>query len=130
MSRRRRPLTGAEMISIEWLGSDEARLLRSSRERVIVARTAPVVQALLSVFEQYGVEDVIVWPHMAGSAPMYLYTREPLNLPLVSSGLGHGAGAHSPDEYLVIEGNDKVAGLVRAEQSYVDILYAYAEWPE
>ncbi len=90
----------------------------------------PVVQALLSVYEQHGIKDAIIWPHMGGSAPMYLYTREPLNLPLVWGGLGHGAGAHSPDEYLVIEGNDKVAGLVRAEQSYVDILYAYAEWPE
>ncbi|MGA9347623.1 MAG: hypothetical protein WBW48_02300 [Anaerolineae bacterium] len=89
----------------------------------------PAVQAVLRVYEQYGVEDVIIWPHMGGSAPMYLYTREPLNLPLVSGGLGHGAGAHSPDEYLVVEGNDKVAGLVRAEQPYVDILYTYAEWP-
>ena len=89
-----------------------------------------VVQALLSVYGQYGVKDVIIWPHMGGSAPMYLYTREPINLPLVSGGLGHGARAHSPDEYLVIEGNDKVAGLVRAEQSYVDILCTYAEWPE
>jgi hypothetical protein len=49
---------------------------------------------------------------------------------LARGGLGHGGGAHSPDEYLVIEGNDSVAGLVRAEQSYVDILYAYAEWTE
>ncbi len=30
----------------------------------------------------------------------------------------------------MIEGNDKVAGLVRAEQSVVDVLYAYAHWPE
>lgn len=90
----------------------------------------PVVQAVLRVYEQYGVEDVIIWPHTGGSAPMYLYTREPLNLPLARGGLGHGARAHSPDEYLVIEGNEEVAGLVRAEQSYVDILYAYAGWPE
>lgn len=37
--------------------------------------------------------------------------------------------AHSADEYIVIEGNDKVAGIVRAEQSYVDVLYAFANWP-
>lgn len=38
-----------------------------------------------------------------------------------------GGRAHSPDEYLVIEGNDKVAGLADAEKSFVDILYAYAK---
>jgi len=89
----------------------------------------PVVQAILSVYERYGIEPVI-WPHMGGSAPMYLYSQPPLNLPIARGGLGHGGRAHSPDEYFVIEGNDKVAGLVEAEKSYVDILYAYAEWDE
>ena len=38
--------SGAGMIPIEWLGPDEARLLRKCRERVIVARTVPVVKAM------------------------------------------------------------------------------------
>ena len=61
---------------------------------------------------------------------MYLCPRERLSLPLVSGGLGHGASAYSPDEYLIIEGNDRVARQVRAERSCVDILYACAERPE
>ncbi len=86
----------------------------------------PVVQAVLGVYKRYGV-PVQVWPHIGGSAPYYLYTRGPLNLPMASGGLGHGGRAHSPDEYLVIDGNDRVAGLVETEKSFVDILYAYAE---
>ena len=89
---------------------------------------ARVVQALLSVYKQYGIEPMI-WPRDAGSAPIAQYTRPPLSLPAVGGGLGHGGRAHSHDEYIVIGGNDKVAGIVRAEQSYVDILYAYANWP-
>jgi len=89
----------------------------------------PVVQAVLSVYEKYGIKP-IVWPHMGGSAPMYLYTRPPLSLPVCTGGLGHGGRAHSPNEYYVIEGNGRVAGLVKAEKSYVDILYAFANWPK
>ena len=42
-------------------------------------------------------------------------------------GLGHGAGAHAPDEYYLIESaNPKVAGLDGAVKSYVDLFYALA----
>lgn len=41
----------------------------------------------------------------------------------------HGGRAHSADAYIAIEGSEKVAGMVRAEQSYVDVLYACANWP-
>ncbi len=89
---------------------------------------AAVVQALLSVYQKEGIEPMI-WPREAGSAPIAQYTRPPLNLASIGGGLGHGGRAHSHDEYIVIEGNERVAGIERAEQSYVDILYAYANWP-
>lgn len=89
---------------------------------------APVVQSVIGVYKEYGIEPAI-WPREAGSSPQAQYTRPPLSLSAVDGGLGHGDRAHSRDEYIVIEGNDKVAGIVRAEQSYVDILYAYANWP-
>jgi hypothetical protein len=44
--------------------------------------------------------------------------------------LGHGSRAHSDDEYIVTEGNGKVAGIVESEQSIVDLIYAYANWAE
>ncbi len=89
---------------------------------------APVVQSVLSVYKEYGIEPA-VWPREAGSSPEAQFTRPPLSLAAASGGIGHGSRAHSADEYIVIEGNEKVAGIVRAEQSYVDILYAYANWP-
>ncbi len=87
------------------------------------------MQSVLSVYKYYGIEPAI-WPRTAGSSPQAQYTRPPLNLPACSGGLGHGGQAHAIDEYFVIEGNSQVGGLVRCEQSIVDVLYAYANWPE
>ena len=80
------------------------------------------------MYKHYGIEPM-VWPREAGSSPEAQFTRPPLSLSSAGGGLGHGSRAHSHDEYIVIEGNEKVAGIVRAEQSYADILYAYAGWP-
>lgn len=85
-----------------------------------------VVQATLAMYKGYGIEPM-VWPRSAGSSPQWEYTRK-LGLAAGGGGLGHGSRAHSDDEYIVIEGNDKVAGIVKAEQSTVDLLYAYANW--
>jgi hypothetical protein len=38
--------------------------------------------------------------------------------------LGHGSGAHAPDEYFVIQSmNPKVQGIDGAVRSYVEFLY-------
>ena len=48
-------------------------------------------------------------------------------LPAAHFGLGHGGGAHAPDEYFVIESsNPKVRGWDGAVRSYVDYLYELA----
>jgi hypothetical protein len=59
-----------------------------------------------------------------------MFNRGPLYLPFCDGGLGHGGRAHSPDEYFVIEGNNKVAGLAGCEKSYVAILDAYANYKQ
>ena len=42
-------------------------------------------------------------------------------------GLGHGNGAHAPDEYYVIESsNPKVQGIDGAVKSYVEYLFEVA----
>jgi len=105
----------------------EMRKLGGGDEWSRTSVKAPVVQAVLSVYKKYGIEPAI-WPRSAGSSPQAQYTRPPLNLPACGGGLGHGGRAHSDDEYFVIEGNEKVGGLVKCEQSMVDILYAYARW--
>jgi len=86
----------------------------------------PLVQAAIGVFNKYG-HTPTVMPRLAGSAPFYQFT-ERLGLPLVFTGLGHGAGAHAPNEYMVIrpkEGSG-IAGLAEVEKGYVDLLYAIA----
>ena len=87
---------------------------------------APFVQAAIGVFNKYGYTPA-VWPRLAGSAPFYQFT-ERLGLPLVLGALGHGSGAHAPDEYMVIHPKDgsRVAGLAQIEKAYVDMLYALA----
>jgi hypothetical protein len=56
-----------------------------------------------------------------------LFTTAPLNLPAGHFGLGHGTGAHAPDEYYLIEStNPKVRGLDGAVGSFVEFLYALA----
>ena len=64
---------------------------------------------------------------IAGSAPFYQFT-ERLGLPLVPAGLGHGRGAHAPNEIYLVEPAPgvPVAGLAEIEKAYVDLLYAIA----
>jgi acetylornithine deacetylase/succinyl-diaminopimelate desuccinylase-like protein len=87
---------------------------------------ASLIRAATNVYRRSGV-DPIVMPRLAGSWPGYVFTGEPLRLPAGHFGLGHGDGAHAPDEYFVIESaNPKVQGLDGAVQSYVEYLYELA----
>lgn len=87
----------------------------------------PIVQATIRAYRGMGCEPE-VWPHNASSVPYHMFNRGPLYLPFGDGGLGHGGRAHAPDEYFVIEGNKRVAGLAGCEKSYVAILDAYAKY--
>jgi len=68
-----------------------------------------------------------MWPRLAGSWPGYVFTGEPFRLPAGHFGLGHGGGAHAPNEYYVIESkNPKIEGMDGAVRSYVEYLYELA----
>jgi acetylornithine deacetylase/succinyl-diaminopimelate desuccinylase-like protein len=83
---------------------------------------AALIRAQLSVCRRSGT-DPIVWPRAAGSWPGYVFTGEPLRLPAGHFGLGHGSGAHAPDEYYVIEStNPKIQGFDGATRSFVEYL--------
>jgi acetylornithine deacetylase/succinyl-diaminopimelate desuccinylase-like protein len=87
---------------------------------------APLIRAQLAVYKRGGF-DPILWPRNAGSYPGHVFTDEPLKLPAGHFGLGHGSGAHAPDEYFVIESsNPKVTGWDGAVRSFVDYLYQLA----
>jgi acetylornithine deacetylase/succinyl-diaminopimelate desuccinylase-like protein len=86
-----------------------------------------LVQAMVAAYRKSGVEPLL-WPRLAGSWPGVTFTGEPLRLAAGIFGLGHGAGAHAPDEYYLIEAsNPKLAGLDGAVKSYVDFLYSLAQ---
>jgi acetylornithine deacetylase/succinyl-diaminopimelate desuccinylase-like protein len=88
---------------------------------------ASVIRAEVNVYKRGGV-DPIVMPRNAGSWPGYVFTGEPLKLPAGHFGLGHGSGAHAPDEYYVIESaNPKVQGMDGAVASFVEYLYEVAK---
>jgi acetylornithine deacetylase/succinyl-diaminopimelate desuccinylase-like protein len=86
-----------------------------------------LIQIQLATYRKLGV-DPQLWPRSAGSWPGYVFTGgAPLKLPAGHFGLGHGTGAHAPDEYYVIESsNPKVQGLDGAVASFVEYLYAMA----
>jgi acetylornithine deacetylase/succinyl-diaminopimelate desuccinylase-like protein len=87
---------------------------------------APLIKTALDVYRKAGF-DPILYPRLAGSYPGYVFTNAPLSLPAGHFGLGHGSGAHAPDEYFVIEpSNPKVAGWDGAVMSYVDYLFGLA----
>jgi acetylornithine deacetylase/succinyl-diaminopimelate desuccinylase-like protein len=85
---------------------------------------APLVRAAIAAYNKYGL-DVAVTPRITGSAPYYVFTDR-LGLPMIAAGIGHGSGAHAPNEYMVIEPLDgsRVAALPEVEKFYVDLLYA------
>jgi acetylornithine deacetylase/succinyl-diaminopimelate desuccinylase-like protein len=90
--------------------------------------SAPLIQSQVSVLKRAGIEPVL-WPRNAGSYPGYVFTDPPLSLASGHFGLGHGSGAHAPDEYYVIDStSDKVQGLDGAVMSFVEYLYELANY--
>jgi acetylornithine deacetylase/succinyl-diaminopimelate desuccinylase-like protein len=85
-----------------------------------------VIHAAQAVYRRAGI-DPIMFPRLAGSWPGFVFTGEPLRLPAGHFGLGHGSGAHAPNEYYVIESsNPKVQGIDGAVRSHVEYLYELA----
>ena len=84
---------------------------------------APLIQAQIAVLKRNGLEPLL-WPRNAGSYPGFVFTEAPLSLASGHFGLGHGSGAHAPDEYYLIEAeNPRVRGYDGAVMSFVEYLY-------
>ena len=82
-----------------------------------------LIQAQVATYRKLG-QDPLLWPRAAGSWPGYIFTSEPISLPAGHFGLGHGTGAHAPNEYYLIEStNPKVEGIDGAVRSIVEYLY-------
>ena len=84
------------------------------------------VRVETAIYKRNGI-DPIVWPRNAGSWPGYVFTDEPLKLPAIQFGFGHGSGAHAPDEYYLIESkNPRIQGIDGAVRGHVEFLYEFA----
>jgi acetylornithine deacetylase/succinyl-diaminopimelate desuccinylase-like protein len=84
---------------------------------------SPLIQAEVATYKRYGLSPLL-WPRLGGSWPGYVFTEAPLRLAAGHFGLGHGSGAHAPDEYYLVESaNPKIQGLDGAVRSFVDYLY-------
>jgi len=85
-----------------------------------------LIKAQIAAYQKQSV-DPLLWPRLAGSWPGVTFTGAPLKLPAGQFGLGHGDGAHAPDEYWIIDSaNSKVAGMDGAVRSFVEFFYACA----
>ena len=85
-----------------------------------------LIRAQKLVYHLHGMEPLL-WPRGAGSWPGYVFTGAPLKLAAGHFGLGHGSGAHAPDEYYVIESaNPKIQGLDGATFSFVEYFFELA----
>ncbi len=86
-----------------------------------------LIRAQMGVYRAFDI-DPLLWPRQAGSWPGCVFTSPPLRLPAGHFGLGHGSGAHAPDEYYVIESsNPKIQGYDGAVLSFAEYLYALAK---
>jgi acetylornithine deacetylase/succinyl-diaminopimelate desuccinylase-like protein len=91
------------------------------------AASAPLIQAQVSVLKRAGI-DPVMWPRNAGSYPGFVFTGAPLGLASGHFGLGHGSGAHAPDEYYLIDStHPKIQGYDGAVMSFVEYLYELAQ---
>jgi acetylornithine deacetylase/succinyl-diaminopimelate desuccinylase-like protein len=88
---------------------------------------APLIRAQVAFYKSQGIDPIIL-PRSAGSWPGYVFTGDPLHLAAGHFGMGHGSGAHAPDEYYVIEStNPNVQGMDGAVMSHVEYLYGLAK---
>lgn len=80
----------------------------------------PVVQAMIRSLRSFGDEPVL-WPTSGGALPFYVFNRI-LKLPFTMGGVGHSDLAHSPNEYMVVEGNKKIKGFAEVEKFMVHFM--------
>ncbi|WP_420145149.1 M20/M25/M40 family metallo-hydrolase [Sphingobium sp.] len=94
------------------------------------AENSALVRACVSTYERAGV-PVIVYPRLAGSWPGVVFTGDPVRLPAGQFGLGHGANAHAPDEYYLIDSANpqKILGMAQAAYAYIDFMAQIARVP-
>jgi hypothetical protein len=69
--------------------------------------------------------EIVWWPMTGGGGPWSIFANE-FGIPVLRDiGLGHGR-ASSIDEYLVIEGNGRIGGMVEMALSHAEFMLRMA----
>lgn len=87
--------------------------------------SSPASQAMLKTFKQHQL-DYVAWPIQPGGGPWTVIPNM-FNVPCVRGGAIGGGAVKPVDEYYVIDGDGKVAGLAESEKYLVDLLCNLAE---
>jgi len=76
------------------------------------------------LLSHYGA-DLTYWPYSSGGVPWAAFNSR-YDMPVLHRvGVGHQSTA-DPNEFLVIDGNETVAGLADCEISYLNMLQEFA----
>ena len=86
---------------------------------------SPLVGAFVGAARRAGGE-VVAWPMQGYGGPWSIFARDFGAAVVFASGVGYGEGVGLADEYIVLDGGGKVAGLREMERFYVDFLSTYA----
>ncbi len=90
------------------------------------AEDSLLIRTELATYKKLGVPANIN-ARLAGSWPGATFTAPPVSIAAGHFGIGHGSGAHAPNEYFLIDStNPKVAGLVDATMGFAEFLYTLA----
>ncbi len=94
-------------------------------EPTLYSKTDPdndLAVAAVRAMESSGKVPNEVWPLLPGTGPAYLFTTDPLHVPFVAYGLGHGGKIHAPNEYLMVEGlHDNIKSVAAVFLEYIQI---------
>jgi acetylornithine deacetylase/succinyl-diaminopimelate desuccinylase-like protein len=85
-----------------------------------------IAKALIRAYDANGV-TYQVWPSSIATIPIYLFNHAPLELPFATGCVGRGGHSHGPDEYAVIEGQGRTAGLAEYEMLIATLIFEYSK---
>jgi acetylornithine deacetylase/succinyl-diaminopimelate desuccinylase-like protein len=89
-----------------------------------------IARAAMTMFDSFGLTyDQPVENQtsiLGGYWPAYLFSGDPINIPIVSGSAGTGGNSHAANEWWVIEGAGNTYGMAGAEKSIATVLFNYA----
>jgi len=101
---------------VPWAKQRHDSVIAKAGDRMLVAfgsqRRSPPVEDQASILGGY-------WP-------AYLFSGDPISLPIGGGAVGSGGGAHAANEFYVIEGSGKTYGYTGTEKSIATTLYNFA----